>query len=138
MENPINEEDLNDFKNKVKQWLSIDDEIEKHNLKIKELKKLKNKILQPQITSFMINYNISDLNTQQGKIKCNERITKKPLNKINIKQNLTKVFNDDSQIDKAMEFIMNNRETTTKYVLSKTKPKQNKGKELPIDTTSSN
>ena len=55
-----------------------------------------------------------------------------------MKENLTKVFTNDSDIDKAMEFIMNNRETTTKYILSKSKQKPNKGKELPIDTTSSN
>ena len=76
--------DLNEFKTQVKQWITIDEEILKYESKIKELKKLKKKILEPQITTFMINYNISDLNTDQGKIRCNERMRKKPLNKTNI------------------------------------------------------
>ena len=80
--------DLNEFKTQVKQWLSIDEEIQKATNKIKELKQLKKKVLEPQITTFMINYNISDLNTDQGKIRCNERMRKKPLNKTNIRSNL--------------------------------------------------
>ena len=82
-QNDIQDGELTEFKTQVKQWLAIDEEILKHESKIKELKKIKNKILQPQITTFMVNYNISDLNTEKGKIKCNERKTKKALNKVN-------------------------------------------------------
>ena len=91
----IQEKELKEFKNQVKQWLTIDDEINKFQNKIKNLKKLKKKVLEPKITSFMVNYNISDLNTEQGKIRCNERNTKKALNKTNIRNNLTQVINDD-------------------------------------------
>ena len=131
MVNEFNEKELNEFKNKVKQWLSIDSDIEKLQSKIKELKKTK-KNIEPDITSFMVNYNISDLNTDKGKIKYNERKTKKPLNKINIRNNLSQVINDDSQIEQAMQLIMNNREVKTTYTL--TKPKKNivKKNELPI------
>ena len=72
---------LEDFKNKVKQWLTIDEEINKYESKIKELKKHKKKILEPEITSFMVEHNITNLNTENGLIKCNERRTKKGLNK---------------------------------------------------------
>lgn len=131
MVNEFSETELNDFKNKVKQWLSIDSDIDKLQNKIKELKKTK-KNIEPDITSFMVNYNISDLNTDKGKIKYNERKTKKPLNKINIRNNLSQVINDDSQIEQAMQLIMNNREVKTTYIL--TKPKKNivKKNELPI------
>lgn len=131
MVNEFSETELNDFKNKVKQWLSIDSDIDKLQNKIKELKKIK-KNIEPDITSFMVNYNISDLNTDKGKIKYNERKTKKPLNKINIRNNLSQVINDDSQIEQAMQLIMNNREVKTTYIL--TKPKKNivKKNELPI------
>ena len=131
--------DLNEFKTQVKQWLSIDEEIQKATNKIKELKQLKKKILEPQITTFMINYNISDLNTDQGKIRCNERMRKKPLNKTNIRSNLSQVITDDSQIEQAMQLIMNNREIIKTHVLTKPKMKKtNTKKELPIDTTSPN
>ncbi|MAD57184.1 MAG: hypothetical protein CMK44_01245 [Porticoccus sp.] len=118
---------LEDFKIKVKQWLTIDEEINKYESKIKELKKHKKKVLEPEITSFMIEHNITNLNTENGLIKCNERKTKKGLNKHNIRENLGQVLNDESQIEQALQLIMNNREIVVKHVL--TKPKM-KGKSL--------
>lgn len=129
----IQDDDLNEFKSQVKQWLSIDEEISKYETKIKELKKLKNKILEPKITKFMVTYNVKDLNTENGKIRCNERIRKKPLNKVNIRTNLSQVIPDESQIEQAMQLIMNNRETTTFHIL--TKPKLKKNTSNSIDTT---
>ena len=119
----INEGELSEFKSQLKQWLAIDEEISKHEFKIKDLKKLKNKILQPQITNFMVNHNVKDINTQSGKIRCNERVQKKPLNKTNIRSNLSQVITDDTQIEQAMSLIMNNRETKTIHVLTKPKSK---------------
>ena len=118
---------LEDFKIKVKQWLTIDEEINKYDSKIKDLKKHKKKILEPEITSFMVEHNIMNLNTENGLIKCNERKTKKGLNKHNIRENLGQVLNDESQIEQALQLIMNNREVVIKHVL--TKPKV-KGKSL--------
>ena len=130
----IDTNDLDEFKNKVKTWLSIDEEIAVHETKIRELKKLKKKTLEPQITKFMVDYNISDLNTEKGKIKCNERNRKKPLNKTNIRDNLSQVINDNSQIEQAMQLIMNNREIVKSYVLTKPKSKKNTTTNiLPID-----
>ena len=91
----IDVSDLEDFKTQVKTWLSIDEEIALYETKIKELKKLKKKTLEPQITKFMIDYNISDLNTEKGKIRCNERNRKKPLNKTNIRENLSQEVSFD-------------------------------------------
>ena len=131
----IDVSDLEDFKTQVKTWLSIDEEIASYETKIKELKKLKKKTLEPQITKFMVDYNISDLNTEKGKIRCNERNRKKPLNKTNIRENLSQVINDDSQIEQAMQLIMNNREIIKTYVLTKPKIKKINKKELPIDSS---
>jgi len=119
----INEGELKEFKSQLKQWLAIDEEISKHELKIKDLKNLKKKILEPQITNFMVNHNVKDINTQSGKIRCNERIQKKPLNKTNIRSNLSQVITDSTQIEQAMSLIMNNRETKTIHVLTKPKSK---------------
>jgi len=117
----INDNELKDFKVKVKQWLEIDEEIKKMESKIKEMKKLKNKNLEPQITSFMRTYNISDLNTDNGKLRCNERNTKKSLNKNNIRENLSQVIQDNVKLDQAMNLILNNREVVTSYKLTKPK-----------------
>ena len=119
----INEGELTEFKSQLKQWLAIDEEISKHEFKIKDLKNLKKKILEPQITNFMVNHNVKDINTQSGKIRCNERVQKKPLNKTNIRSNLSQVITDDTQIEQAMSLIMNNRETKTIHVLNKPKSK---------------
>ena len=119
----ISDEELKEFKSQLKQWLAIDDEISKHESKIKDLKKLKNNILQPQITTFMVKNNVKDINTQIGKIRCNQRTTKKSLNKTNIRDNLSKVITDDNQIDQAMDFIMNNREVKVTHILTKPKSK---------------
>jgi arsenate reductase-like glutaredoxin family protein len=114
---------LEEFKTKVKQWLTIDEEINKYESKIKELKKHKKKVLEPEITSFMVNHNITNLNTENGLIKCNERRTKKGLNKHNIRENLGQVLNDETQIEQALQLIMNNREVIVKHVLTKPKAK---------------
>jgi hypothetical protein len=129
----IQDGELKEFKSQVKQWLAIDEEISKYENKIKELKNLKKKILEPQITIFMVTYNVKDLNTENGKIRCNQRVQKKPLNKANIRSNLSQVISDDSQIEQAMQLIMNNRETKTVHVL--TKPKEPKKPTNSIDTT---
>tara|TARA_B100000214_G_C23673718_1_gene493191 strand:+ start:264 stop:644 length:381 start_codon:yes stop_codon:yes gene_type:complete len=120
----IPNENLGDFKIKVKQWLDLDAQIEALNKKCRELKKIRDKQLEPEITTFMVQYNISDLNTENGKLKCNTRNTKKPLNKINIRDNLSKVVEDIQQLDKAMDLIMNNREIVTKHKLLKPKVKK--------------
>ena len=56
-------------------------------------------------------------------IKCNSiKLTKKPLNKTNIRENLSKVFYKILILnDKAMELILNNREIVTTYKLTKPK-----------------
>ena len=117
----IDPQGLQDFKNDVKQWLAIDNELAQKNKEIKELRKIKNKVLEPKITSFMRDNNISDLNTENGKVRCNERNTKKGLNKQNIRENLLQVLNDEMQVDQAMNLILTNREVITTYKLSKPK-----------------
>ena len=119
----IPQTDLTDFKEKVKHWLALDIQISEMETKIRELKKLRNKELEPQLTEFMVKYNISDLNTETGKIKCSARNTKKGLNKENIRTNLSKVITDNNLIDQAMQKILNEREITTTYKLTKVKNK---------------
>ena len=117
----IPQSELGEFKNKVSSWLELDEQISSLEKKVRELKKIRNKKLEPEITTFMVKFNISDLNTTNGKLRCNARNTKKPLNKINIRENLSKVIEDIERVDKAMELIINNREIVTTYKLTKPK-----------------
>jgi len=119
----IPQTELTDFKEKVKHWLALDIQISEMETKIRELKKQRNKELEPQLTEFMVKFNISDLNTETGKIKCSARNTKKGLNKDNIRTNLSKVITDTNLIDEAMQKILNEREVTTTYKLTKVKNK---------------
>ena len=121
----IPHEELTDFKIKVKEWLDADQTINEYESKIRDLKRKKNKELEPAITQFMRQYNITDLNTSIGKIRCNERNTKKPLNKHNIRDNLSIVISDESVLEQAMNNILNNREKVTTYKLVKPKIKLN-------------
>ena len=116
----IPKEELNDFKDKVGSWLELDEQISSMEKKIRELKKIRNKKLEPEITGFMVKFNISDLNTNNGKLRCNARNTKNPLTKL-ILENLCKVIEDIKRVDEAMELILNNREVVTTYKLTKPK-----------------
>tara|TARA_B100000287_G_scaffold431795_1_gene489759 strand:- start:743 stop:1123 length:381 start_codon:yes stop_codon:yes gene_type:complete len=110
--------ELQYFKENVKEWIGIDDEIAELNKKIKELKAKKNKQLEPKITLFMRQYNISDLNTDGGKLKCNERNTKKPLSKSLIKQSLSEFFKqDEEKVETVMEHMVSKQEVVKSYKL---------------------
>ena len=116
---PPNE--LQYFKEKVKHWLMIDKQVSELENQIKDIKKSKKEIM-PEITKFMVQYNISDLNTDSGKLRCSERKTKSTLSKNYIRIELEKALGDQSdQIDSCMENILNNREIKTTYVLKKLK-----------------
>ena len=121
VEIPNNE--LIHFKEQVKKWLNLDVQISELESKIRDLKKIRNKELEPQMTKFMIEYNITDLNTENGKVKCSTRKTKKGLTNQYIKDNLSKVIDDNNVVDEAMKNILDNREVVITHKLSKVKVK---------------
>lgn len=86
------------FKEQVKKWINYDKDIREHEQKIRNLKKIRNKELEPHITEFMRKYNIKDLNTENGKIKCTVRNTKETLSKKIITSNLLDVIQDHNYI----------------------------------------
>ncbi len=117
----IPKDQLDCFKVNVKEWLDVDEQIRELEKQIKELKATRNKKLEPKITGFMRSFNISDLNTDSGKLRCNERNTRAPVSKKSIKESLEKVLTSTEQIDSAMDEIYLNRQVITKYKLSKVK-----------------
>lgn len=111
---------LEHFKSNVKQWLELDEQIKELEKKAREMKAIRNKQLEPKITGFMNSYNISDLNTGSGKLRCNERKTKAPINKKTIQESLKRVLSQE-QANSAFEEIYLNRQVITKYKLSRVK-----------------
>lgn len=116
----IPKDQLDHFKTNVKEWLSLDNKIKELEKQSRELKKRKNKQLEPKITGFMRSYNISDLNTESGKLRCNERNTKIPINKKTIQESLQKVLSAE-HASTAMDEIYLNRQVITVYKLSRPK-----------------
>ena len=119
--NEIPETDKQFFKEKVTRWLLVDKQITDLQTQIKDLKKVRDKELQPGITEFMVSNNVCDLNTEHGKLRCQEKKTKKGLNKNNIRTNLSKFLEDNVILDEAVSKIMNEREIITKHIIKKVK-----------------
>ena len=117
----IPKEEIQYFKEKVTRWLLVDKQIDDLTKQVRDLKKVRDKELQPQITNFMVNNNVSDLNTENGKLRCQERKTKKGLNKHNIRDNLSQFLAEQDKLDEAVNKIMNEREIIIKHVIKKVK-----------------
>jgi hypothetical protein len=117
----IPSQELQYFKEKVKRWLMIDKQVADLEGQIKEIKKVK-KELMPEITKFMVQYNIADLNTEDGKLKCSERKTKQAINKNYLIQELTNSLGENQeQINKCMDNILLNRQIKITHILRKCK-----------------
>ncbi len=116
-------EELNDdnyefveFKENVKEWLALDDDILTLQKAIKD-RKTRKVDLTSTIMSFMDQYKLNDLNTNNGKIKFTKSMYTKPLNKQYLISKLADYLRDSSKGEKAAMFIMENREKTEKCQL---------------------
>lgn len=114
-------QELQYFKEKVKRWLLIDKQVSDLEGQIKEIKKVK-KELMPEITQFMVTYNISDLNTEDGKLKCSERKTKQTINKAYLTGILQQTLGENNdKTNECLDNILNNRSIKITHVLRKCK-----------------
>lgn len=85
---------LEEFKNYVKKWLEYDNFIKKAQAVIKEKKKSRD-MLSSIITKFMCKYNIEDLNTKEGRIRCKTLMVKEPVSQKVIKEKIINFFGND-------------------------------------------
>ena len=106
----INELDLKDFKEKVKIWMGIDDEIKMLQDAIKERKE-KKKQLTNEVLYFMNQHNIENLNTKKGdKLKYSVTKRKKTISNKEFKQKFDELFRNSENYEKYMEYMYGNRE----------------------------
>ena len=117
----IPESEIQFFKEKVSRWLQVDKLIMEKEAEIKELKKVRNKELEPEITKFMTIHNVKDLNTGNGRLRCQEIKTKKSINKDHIRENLSKFISDTNKVDNAINVIWNDRPIIIKHKIQKLK-----------------
>ena len=107
--NDIDENQLASFKNKVKQYLNLDDDIKKLEKVIREKKQAKQKLTETILT-FMSNYNIVDMTTGNGKLKRSVSYTKKPLNKETLKSKLGEYFKNYEKGEEIANYIIEKRD----------------------------
>ena len=115
----LDENKLAIFRQTVKKWLDLDNEIRTLDNALKERKKNRKEI-QQQIMNFMGEYNIKNMNTDDGKLTYNESKTKKPLNINYIKSSLTNYFNNSEDGEKVTEYLLNKREVSKRVYLKRT------------------
>lgn len=105
----INENILTNFKEKVKSYLNLDDDIRTLEKAIKEKKKAKQKLTE-NILTFMHDYNIEDMTTGDGKLKRSISYTKKPLNKETLKTKLGEYFKNYEKGEEIANYVIDKRD----------------------------
>ena len=86
---------IEDFSNLVKKWIELDNWIKKSQELTRQKRKQKDK-LSSVITHYMSRYNIEDLNTSEGKIRCKVRLVKSGVNQKVIKEKINEILKDNA------------------------------------------
>jgi hypothetical protein len=96
------------FKQNVKDWVTLDDDIKTLQDAIKKRKKRINE-LTPIILDFMKRFNINDLNTQNGQLRYTTSLLAKPVNKNFLLSKLGEFFKDNEKSQVLTTYIYDNR-----------------------------
>ena len=96
------------FKQNVKDWVTLDDDIKTLQEAIKKRKKRINE-LTPIILDFMKRFNINDLNTQNGQLRYTTSLLAKPVNKNFLLSKLGEFFKDNEKSQVLTTYIYDNR-----------------------------
>jgi len=107
-----------EFKENIKVWLKMDDDIKTLQNALKDIKKKKEEMT-PKILSFMKNNELKHLDTNDGKIQYKSSFVAKPLNKKMIINRLGDYFKDFEKGANAAAFILENREKEEKVRLTR-------------------
>lgn len=111
---PNEESELDEFKNRVKIWLQLDNEVKELSKKIKlldnERKQRKKYIssLTPHILNFMSSNEIEELNSKEGRLRYKSSKVKEPLSQKGLRNQLYDQFpQNHSELDKI--FVSRNK-----------------------------
>jgi len=116
MTESMNEVLLDEFKKDVQDWMSLDNQMKRLEVAVKERRK-KKKDLNLKILDFMDRFNIEDLNTKEGIIRYKKSFVKEPLSQKKIKDKLMDMFKDDNAISEKVEKIFTDRGKVEKTTL---------------------
>ena len=120
MTKSIEEALLEEFKDNVKAWLDLDNQLKRLSAASKERRKKKNDI-NLKILEFMSKFDIEDLNTKDGIIRYRKTFVKEPLSQKTIKTKLEELFKDDTENFEKIAKIFTDREKIEKTSLRRLK-----------------
>lgn len=101
---------LEEFKQQVRLWIELDNQLQKLQQAAKERKQVR-KQLTEKILKFMGKYNIEDLNTKEGKLRYRSAPVKQAVSKAEIKKRLAENYGKVSNLDELTEIIFKQQET---------------------------
>lgn len=104
---------LEEFKQQVRMWIELDNQVQKLQQAIKERKQVKNQLTE-KILRFMGRYNIEDLNTKEGKLRYRATPVKTTVSKTEIKRRLVEHYGKVNDIDELTELVFKSQETDEK------------------------
>lgn len=112
---------IDDFTNLVQKWIELDNWIKKSQETAKQKRKQKDK-LGEVITHYMTKFNIEDLNTSEGKIRCKVRYVKSGVNQKVVKEKITELLKDHEETcNTLITKIFDEREKVEKVSLRRIK-----------------
>lgn len=112
---------IEDFTTLVQKWIELDNWLKKSQDILKEKRKQKDK-LKEVITHYMSKYNIEDLNTSEGKIRCKMQYVKSGVNQKVVKNKIAEFMRDnEEQCNALITKIFNEREKVEKMSLRRIK-----------------
>jgi hypothetical protein len=112
---------IEDFTTLVQKWIELDNWLKKSQNILKEKRKQKDK-LKEVITHYMSKYNIEDLNTSEGKIRCKMQYVKSGVNQKVVKSKIAEFMRDnEDQCNALITKIFNDREKVEKMSLRRIK-----------------
>ena len=117
--------DKSHFKEKLKTWVKYEQDIKKLNMKIKELRKLKDE-LNPEIINYMNKKDKKLLSINSNyQIKYSESDIYQSVNKNYINQKISQYLKNQELGDKVTKFIYDNRDKKSRTSLNIVKKKNN-------------
>ena len=116
----MNQSNNNAIKENLNNWLLLDIEIKKKNSELKKLKDKKEEIGK-LLTDFLINNNLENnvFKIRDEYIKLKITNSKESMSQTYIKKSLVNFFNDKNMADKLSNYLLENREVKSAYLLSK-------------------
>jgi len=107
------------FKQTVKTWLQLDNQVRQLQ-QVTKLKKKERDELKGSILGFMEKHNVEDLNTGDGKLKYVNKLSKpSTVNKKNLENQLVNYFQDINKAKEVTKYVMENLESKRRINLSR-------------------